>query len=64
MGFRRVFDYQPGRIGWVVRGLPTEGQLVDGKVGPIAGHDGRGSAPTPPSPRPGRRWATTTGAWS
>jgi CBS domain-containing protein len=39
MGFRRVFDYLPGRIGWLVRGLPTEGQLVDGKVGPLARRD-------------------------
>jgi rhodanese-related sulfurtransferase len=40
MGFTRVFDYLPGRIGWVARGLPTEGEVGDrDRVGLIARRD-------------------------
>jgi CBS domain-containing protein len=37
MGFTRVFEYPPGRVGWAARGMPTEGRLGDrGRVGPLA----------------------------
>jgi hypothetical protein len=40
MGFTRVFEYPPGRIGWAARGLPTEGQIGDrSRVGAVAGRD-------------------------
>jgi CBS domain-containing protein len=40
MGFTRVFDYPPGRIGWAARGLPTEGQIGDrSRVGALARRD-------------------------
>jgi rhodanese-related sulfurtransferase/CBS domain-containing protein len=29
LGFEQVYDYVPGKVDWLARGLPTEGELAD-----------------------------------
>ena len=39
LGFERVYDYVPGKVDWIARGLPTEGEEADApRVGRLA-HD-------------------------
>ena len=40
LGFERVYDYVPGKVDWLARGLPTEGEKADApRVGPLAQDD-------------------------
>lgn len=40
LGFEHVYDYVPGKVDWLARGLPTEGQQADKKrVGALARRD-------------------------
>jgi Mg/Co/Ni transporter MgtE len=40
LGFEHVYDYVPGKVDWLARGLPTEGSDADRpRVGPLARDD-------------------------
>src|SRR3954454_23611829 len=40
LGFEDVFDYVPGKVDWIARGLPTDGENVDAhRVGRLARDD-------------------------
>jgi Mg/Co/Ni transporter MgtE len=40
LGFERVYDYVPGKVDWLARGLPTEGERADQtRVGDLARDD-------------------------
>jgi CBS domain containing-hemolysin-like protein len=40
LGFERVYDYVPGKVDWLARGLPTEGERADEtRVGDLARDD-------------------------
>jgi CBS domain-containing protein len=40
LGFREVYDYFPGKVDWLARGLPSEGEDVSkGRVGQVVRGD-------------------------
>jgi Mg/Co/Ni transporter MgtE len=40
LGFTRVYDYSPGKVDWLARGLPGEGMRADERTaGSLARHD-------------------------
>jgi CBS-domain-containing membrane protein len=40
LGFEAVYDYVPGKVDWLARGLPTEGdEAPPPRVGKLARHD-------------------------
>ena len=40
LGFEAVYDYVPGKVDWIARGLPTEGEKADvPRVGRLARDD-------------------------
>lgn len=39
LGFAQVYDYAPGKVDWLARGLPTEGRPHERRAGELARDD-------------------------